>query len=371
MSMLSISLSFGVLLLGSLLLGWAVQILWNAVSSGRKGYFLSTSVACVLSATANVCLWANVLLHSVYPYYPSDSTMWELLMYIFTSAHGTLLILGALNLSLMWIEFIIASKRLLPVGHNLRLTASFLFWYMVCFTITAIIGVVVGSTVNHLGFLFWVISTYATVLVLVVLLTVGTVRMSAVLLREAGRVKENNIHMERVSRVEHNLKLSQRLRARAENIVSCSRRIRAACLCYMVATCGYYLAQLMHAPAVLVWLLLLCIDISMCAAQWAMMSCVKQSMEIDRRQSVLAVASIKASDRSLQQGSKDCEAPDLEDLKEQMGTTGSGCNCNASDNISTFSVTLAVEPRPQVVTASAGVRTWSEECASAPPELIV
>mmetsp|Transcript_47999 Transcript_47999/g.103976 ORF Transcript_47999/g.103976 Transcript_47999/m.103976 type:complete len:404 (+) Transcript_47999:166-1377(+) len=358
----SIIFSFAGACLGLCLLVWATHLLWKTMSCGHKGYFLSTSIACLLAAAADTSMWVNAFIHAIHPTYPSSTTEWTLLYTIHAVAHGTLLVLGALNLSLMWIEFIIASKRLLPVGHNLRLTASFLFWYMLFFMLSAIVGMVVTSTVSRLGYVAWVLSTCVTVFILIAFFTVGSVRMSGVLLREAARVRDNSKEMNRQSMVEQYLQLSDRHQARAENIISSARRIRAWCLCYIISMLGYFLSEFVHAPTPLTWILIACIDISLCAIQWAMMCCISTSMKIDQAHLGRAIASPTGSSRPLQSGSQNGEAR----LKNSGASTVRSEAVCSSRNVNNS----AEIERAERVARTSVARTWSEELEAAPAVLV-
>eukprot|EP00965_Chrysotila_dentata_P086524 2855772-Pleurochrysis_carterae.AAC.6 len=291
--------------------------------------------------------WSHAFTHAIYPSYPSTAAAWTLINNIHIYAHGTLLLLAALNLSLMWIEFIIASKRLLRVGRNLRLTASFLFWYMVFFVMAAITGLVINIVINRFGYILWVLSTCATSIMLICLLTVGSVRMSAVLLREARRVSK-------ISKEVNSLQMANENHS-----------------CYIISIIGKFAADHMRAPTSINWILFACISTSLYGIQWAIMSCVGTSIRIDQVHPGRAATSRTGSSLSLHcapQPRHELEVENSGVTVERQEIKREGGNANDVEASGSL-----FPDRPSAHTsANASVgRTGSDDLASAPPVLAV
>jgi len=66
---------------------------------------------------------------------------------------STLCILSYLNVSLMWVEFCLASKRLAALSHNLKLTKNFLRGYIVFHVVMSVIMLVLNVVVSDTFFL--------------------------------------------------------------------------------------------------------------------------------------------------------------------------------------------------------------------------
>eukprot|EP00965_Chrysotila_dentata_P120500 3984851-Pleurochrysis_carterae.AAC.2 len=227
----------------------------------------------------------------------------------------------------MRIEFILASIRLLHVGGNLRLTASFLLWYMVYIVIAAIVGIIVDIVVNRFGRVLWVMSTGVTAIMLISLLSVGSVRMRAVLLREAGRLSEGYLQrawQEYDCRAKYSA--SERLWARTANIISCSRQIRAASFCYIISMAGYYVFEFLKVPTLLAQTLIACTNFSLSGVQWAVVSCISTSMSIDQAHQRHA----KTSSRPLHSGVQHSQTLASKELSVQTEQSKSN---SGSDNI--------------------------------------
>ena len=81
---------------------------------------------------------------------------------------STLCILSYLNVSLMWVEFCLASKRLAALSHNLKLTKNFLRGYIVFHVVMSVIMLVLNVVVSDTFFLaFLGVVVIAAILILV------------------------------------------------------------------------------------------------------------------------------------------------------------------------------------------------------------
>mmetsp|Transcript_13891 Transcript_13891/g.27155 ORF Transcript_13891/g.27155 Transcript_13891/m.27155 type:complete len:414 (-) Transcript_13891:241-1482(-) len=264
-----------------LLACWALDTVRLVVFRRKKGFEFSTSLLSFLTALAGLVVWINNALHSMYPVYPSDSATWTTLHQTLLAVYATLLVSSAYNLSLMWVEFVIASKRLWPVGSNLRHTAKFLICYMIGFAVVALTAVILSILVNRRFFTAWILSTYASTILLMIMLTVGSVKLGKVLEREATRAADVARHTTTNLTITKQLRLCERLRARAENILQTSRRIRAACICYMLSTLAKIICEQWSAPTGVQWLAVACLSLSLEAINLFNINCLRTSMQID------------------------------------------------------------------------------------------
>mmetsp|Transcript_22197 Transcript_22197/g.46835 ORF Transcript_22197/g.46835 Transcript_22197/m.46835 type:complete len:227 (-) Transcript_22197:409-1089(-) len=225
--------------------------------------------------------------------------------------------------------------------------------------------------VHRFGHVFWLLSTCVTVFMLIAVLTIGSVRMSAVLLREAQRMKDNSKEMNRISMVEQNQHLSDCLRARAENVVSCARQIRAFCICLMISLLGYFIAEYAYAPPPIIWIMIACISVNICGIHWAVMSCIGTSMRIDEAHFGRVMPSSKSSSRSLRGASQPGQALDSNNLGLPRRQSEVNCGNGCATDIEATGRISSDQLRTQNGAGSSFPLTWSEEVAAAPAALVV
>jgi len=265
---------------------WACFVFVRTVRRRQTGYLLSTTIACLLGGVFDVALWANVLLHAMMPDYPSSTRAWELLVETLSCLHASLVFLAAFNLSLMWVEFVIASRQLRRMGTNLRLTARFLLGFALGFAVFSVLCTILSAVVHQDVKLLWIIATYVSCILLVAVLVVGSRRMSTVLAREAGRSLDVAKELSQVSVARPHLQLSERLRARGSNILYTSSFMIMSCLAYMFLSALYFILQLINAHVGVLWLLLGGCGLSTVCVHIAIINCINRSMQIDAMHAV-------------------------------------------------------------------------------------
>mmetsp|Transcript_47227 Transcript_47227/g.102551 ORF Transcript_47227/g.102551 Transcript_47227/m.102551 type:complete len:392 (-) Transcript_47227:167-1342(-) len=266
------------------LLSWTILLVRKTLLRKHRGHKLSVMAACLISSLFDAALWILELTHAVSPGFPSQgSTRW-LLKELLICARGTFLILAALNLSLMWIEFKIASRRLMDVGSNLRLTARFLMWYTIVFALLSLSASVLSATISSSFFFIWVISTFVNAILLIVIFTIGSQQLRHALLREINRTaQEIGSHVYMNEAAQQQQRRAARLHARATNIYVAARRMRIVCICYFPATMASYLAQYLSMHIGLVWILLTVSTMVCSSIQWILLRYICNLIEIGRK----------------------------------------------------------------------------------------
>ena len=73
---------------------------------------------------------------------------------------------GAMCQGLMWIEFVMASKRMASVGHDLRLSAKILNFFMIGYTCLAVLLTVLFLTYLISAYTIWLAITALGMVVL-------------------------------------------------------------------------------------------------------------------------------------------------------------------------------------------------------------
>ena len=170
-----------------IVLAMASQALARVCRTSRHGFKLTTGC----------CTWLAAFLLAVFQIenlaYVSRGVPFGTHSYIqdgLIAASGTFTILSALNVSLMWIEFVMASEQMKDVSSNLELTRSFLLGYIGSFLGVAVLGIgLTHAFDNNVGWFLLTGSCLVSALLIMATFTVGARRMSAVYLRAAVDLK--------------------------------------------------------------------------------------------------------------------------------------------------------------------------------------
>ena len=107
----------------------ACRTLWRMVSLGRRGFALWTSALTWTSSALLLTTWSSELAFTQGSYHASYLTLRSVCLTLGQAA----LIAAALNVSLMWIEFVIATEQMQTFSGTLQRTRIFLVAHLVCY----------------------------------------------------------------------------------------------------------------------------------------------------------------------------------------------------------------------------------------------
>ena len=111
---------------------------------------------------------------------PMDYYVVDSVTSVFEAAGASLCIVGALNLSLMWIEFVLATKRLERLSNNLRLTKKILVGYMIGFCALEVILITLQIVVSGAFYNLTMGLSLITAIVIIITFLVGASKLNKV-----------------------------------------------------------------------------------------------------------------------------------------------------------------------------------------------
>ena len=114
------------------------------------------------------------------PTYPHAVGPGASLAEVFEAAGASLCIVGALNLSLMWIEFVLATKRLERLSNNLRLTKKILVGYMIGFCALEVILITLQIVVSGAFYNLTMGLSLITAILIIITFLVGASKLNKV-----------------------------------------------------------------------------------------------------------------------------------------------------------------------------------------------
>lgn len=164
-----------------------------------RGYALATTIYGNIGATAFMGIQINGL---IYASGFGEYLTYNYLQNVLFLLAGTITILAALNLSLMWIEFAMASKRLESIGTNLRHTRTLLIVYMFLYVLTAI-GCIIADLIrgDEIAFRISIGLIALTVLLVSPTYIIGARGLTAMYVRQADQSKRNAAHQVEIVRM--------------------------------------------------------------------------------------------------------------------------------------------------------------------------
>lgn len=101
----------------------------RVISLRRQGFTLSTAVLAWLSSVFLLSNWSSQLAYDLGSHHRSFTVLRSVCLCLGMAG----LISAALNVSLMWIEFVIATEQMRTVSSNLKVTRWFLVLHLICF----------------------------------------------------------------------------------------------------------------------------------------------------------------------------------------------------------------------------------------------
>ena len=111
---------------------------------------------------------------------PMDFAVIESVTSVLEAAGASMCIVGALNLSLMWIEFVLATKRLERLSNNLRLTKKILVGYMIGFCVMQAILLILQIAVSGAFYNLTMGLSLITAIVIIITFLVGASKLNKV-----------------------------------------------------------------------------------------------------------------------------------------------------------------------------------------------
>ena len=111
---------------------------------------------------------------------PMDYYVVDSVTSVFEAAGASLCIVGALNLSLMWIEFVLATKRLERLSNNLRLTKKILVGYMIGFCALEVILITLQIVVSGAFYNLTMGLSLITAILIIITFLVGASKLNKV-----------------------------------------------------------------------------------------------------------------------------------------------------------------------------------------------
>lgn len=201
----------------------------------RHGFTISTSVLAWLSSVFLLVDGITGLIFAVGNHNDADYLVIESVCLTIGCAA---LFGAALNISLMWIEFVLATKRLATLSNNLKTTRSILIGYLSCYTITSAgLMIAVHATDDVVYTSLFMATCIASATLLMTTFTIGARRLSHEYVRaetsfvaEAMEIASSFANMPDASRASRGAKERQKaddIRGRAELIVHTSYRVNA------------------------------------------------------------------------------------------------------------------------------------------------
>ena len=183
---------------------YQVRALVQVLRAGRRGavrkFAVFLTIGLVAATISEICRLVSIVSPDSLSSKPSETI--ELLDQSLLAFASSACVAGAMCQGLMWIEFVLASKRLAQMGNDLRFSAHLLNGLMVTYVTLSMICTVLLLFVTVLGFTLWLLLTMIVVLLLSGCYLFGAHKMSLVYLRIAGDLrrmsgdlKKEAIHM--------------------------------------------------------------------------------------------------------------------------------------------------------------------------------
>uniref|UniRef100_A0A7S4C4I7 Uncharacterized protein n=1 Tax=Chrysotila carterae TaxID=13221 RepID=A0A7S4C4I7_CHRCT len=149
----------------------AAALLTKTVQVHPRGFFLSCSILCTLAAATGLAANISYLIYmcTAGDVWPNDQLVQDRIKVVMLAVHATFFICATLNLGLMWLEFVIAARRVEHIASNLRRTASFLYLLTGLWLVASCVLLMLTLRYDYHFFAFWgLLTTIAGVICTVV-----------------------------------------------------------------------------------------------------------------------------------------------------------------------------------------------------------
>eukprot|EP00965_Chrysotila_dentata_P025287 840231-Pleurochrysis_carterae.AAC.6 len=245
MQMLSLVVSVVVTILCAITVGRILQ-------ARRRGFYLSCSILCSLSAASGVAqhsLYVAMYVgqacncQSCWPYaYAEFNTIETIVIFV----HATSLALAYFNLGLMWIEFMISSQRAENVGSNLRGTAAVIYAFIVMWSAASAVLFLLYHLKGAVHQFVWIVLSVIAAFAATVIHVTGGRAMRDLFLRALQRSRQQAAFtvVEDPSLSASETQKAERMRLRAK---STQQAYWTAGCCVATYVCTGLIAELLYA----------------------------------------------------------------------------------------------------------------------------
>jgi len=334
---------------------YAAYVLAEVAISKRQTYMYSTVMFSLLWGILLAATLSHELAHVISAgTYPDNTITFETLYFLGLSLSCAAMNASGMNISLMWIEFILATERCDSVKSNLHNTAAFLKWYIAVFLVLLTTLLFLGSLVNSKVQYAWLAINLFSALVLVVLFIMGSRRMSAVFFRAADNV-EIYRPRSRASSIARAVLQHNGHHASANNILLTARFITAAAILYSCGSVVALVAADRGAARGIYWFSVLITFVGTACFNVAIARCVHVSLNLTSKR--------EAAPRTGEHGEQQsCASVSMQSCSLQRGSHFSG---SVSTQLSSMQ-SCSIQPKSH---ASGSVSTQKHVALAATPEI--
>ena len=176
---------------------YQVRALTQVLCAGKRGavrkFAVFVTIGLVAAMIREMCRLVSIVSPDSYGSKPSETS--QLLDQPLLTIASSTFIAGAMCQGLMWIEFVLASKRMAQMGNDLRFSAHVLNGLMVTYVTLSSLFTILLLFVTPFGFTLWLLLTMLVLVLISGCYLFGAHKMSLVYLRISSDLKKEATQM--------------------------------------------------------------------------------------------------------------------------------------------------------------------------------
>ena len=225
----------------------ATRTLRRVLSLKRRGAALSTSALAWLSSALLLTVWSSELAFTQGSHHSGHIPLRSVCLTLGMAA----LVTAALSVSLMWIEFVIATERMQKFSGTLKRTRNFLIGHLICYLVASAVPLTILQTkqdysgAQNAYLSMFVSGVIISATLVLITFTLGAIQISSVFLkaeatfvaradRLAGSVLDRPSGTQLDQEEEEHRRLASIMRSKAWLIITTARRVQVG-LVFVVA----------------------------------------------------------------------------------------------------------------------------------------